>query len=135
MIDFENIQTRSTLQPKIKEISFTACKCNGWSNRCGFNEEYFHATGSGGECINCEGNRDGQHCERCLPDHYESPEQDHLNRTSCLACNCDPTGMYYIIHIYILTFLMLTIHMQSSASLTLCLLFYMFRINHYTMWS
>ena len=94
MIDFENIQTRSTLQPKIKEISFTACKCNGWSTRCGFNEEYFLATGSGGECINCEGNRDGQHCERCLPDHYESPEQDQLNRTSCLACNCDPTGMY-----------------------------------------
>ena len=42
--------------------------------------------------MDCEGNRDGQHCERCKPDHFFSPVPDEQGRTPCEACNCDPTG-------------------------------------------
>ena len=42
-----------------------ACECNGWSTKCRFNEEQYMRTRRGGECLKCEGNRDGPHCEVC----------------------------------------------------------------------
>ena len=71
---------------------FPACECNGWTSICRFNEEYYAATGRGGECLECDGNRDGQHCERCKPNHFFSPVQDEKGRTPCEPCNCDTTG-------------------------------------------
>ncbi|XP_059094696.1 laminin subunit gamma-1-like isoform X3 [Tigriopus californicus] len=69
-----------------------ACDCNGWSNRCRFNEQLYQERGRGGECLDCEGNRDGPNCERCRINHFFSPIQDAFGRTPCEACNCDPTG-------------------------------------------
>jgi hypothetical protein len=71
---------------------FSACECNGWSSRCRFNEQLYQETGRGGECMGCEGYRDGQHCERCLPNHFFSLLQDERGRTPCEACDCDPVG-------------------------------------------
>jgi laminin gamma 1 len=42
--------------------------------------------------MDCEGYRDGQHCERCLPNHFFSPIKDEMGRIPCEPCNCDPTG-------------------------------------------
>ena len=52
----------------------------------------YQETGQGGECMDCDGNKAGQHCDRCKPDHYESKVADELGRTPCEACNCDATG-------------------------------------------
>jgi len=49
-------------------------------------------TGRGGECMGCEGNRDGQHCERCLPNHFFSLQPDDAGKVPCEACDCDPIG-------------------------------------------
>jgi laminin beta 4 len=46
--------------------------------------------------MDCEGYRDGQHCERCLPNHFFSPIKDEMGRIPCEPCNCDPTGMFNI---------------------------------------
>ncbi len=42
--------------------------------------------------MDCEGNRDGPHCERCKVNHYYSPVPDALGRTPCEPCACDITG-------------------------------------------
>ena len=52
--------------------------------------------------MDCEGNKAGQHCDRCLPNHYESKVKDAKNRTPCEPCNCDEEGIY--VHIYIIFF-------------------------------
>jgi len=70
----------------------SSCDCNGWSTRCRFNEHLYTQTGSGGECMECQGNRAGQHCEICLPHHYISPVKDVQGRQPCEACQCDPNG-------------------------------------------
>ena len=80
-------------------LLYIACECNQWSSRCRFNEQMFQETGQGGECMDCEGNKAGQHCDRCKPDHYESKVEDEKGRTPCEACNCDPIGR--CIHIFI----------------------------------
>ena len=68
-------------------------------------------TRRGGECLECEGNRDGPHCEVCKvseagvfmnvgclcsalyqPNHYISPVKDAYGRQPCLDCDCDPQG-------------------------------------------
>ena len=72
--------------------SITACDCNGWSGRCRYNEDLAQQTGSGGECLNCDGNRDGQHCENCKENHYKSPTPDESGRTPCIDCECDNIG-------------------------------------------
>ena len=76
-------------------LYFLACECNGWTSRCRFNEYYYSLTGRGGECLECDGHRDGQHCERCKPNHFFSPNQDDQGRIPCEPCNCDSTGMSY----------------------------------------
>ena len=70
-----------------------ACECNGWSDKCRFNEQLYQERGRGGECLDCLGYRDGPNCERCLPNHFFSPYPDAYGRTPCEPCNCDPIGM------------------------------------------
>lgn len=73
-------------------LTFAACECNGWSSRCRFNEYYLRETGRGGECMDCDGKRSGQHCEQCLANHHFSPLPDERGRIPCEPCNCDATG-------------------------------------------
>ena len=78
---------------KVKQQHFiSGCECNEWSSRCRFNEQMFQETGKGGECMDCEGNKAGQHCDRCKADHYESKVQDEKGRTPCEPCLCDEPG-------------------------------------------
>jgi len=73
-----------------------ACDCNGFSTRCRFNELLYTETGSGGECMECQGNRDGPHCEKCLENHYISPVKDIQGRQPCEPCECDPNGSVHL---------------------------------------
>ncbi|CAB4054802.1 LAMC1 [Lepeophtheirus salmonis] len=57
---------------ELKQAQCGTCECNGWSMRCRFNEQLYMESGHGGECMDCEGNRD--------------------DRIPCEPCNCDPTG-------------------------------------------
>lgn len=70
----------------------STCECNGWATRCQFSEELFRATGRGGRCLQCQGNRDGPQCERCKENHFISPITDKLGRQACDPCHCHPDG-------------------------------------------
>ena len=69
-----------------------ACDCNDWSTQCRFSEELYMKTRRGGLCVDCGGNRDGQHCEKCKENHFISPTKDVYGRQPCLPCDCDPNG-------------------------------------------
>ncbi|KAG7256035.1 hypothetical protein CRUP_036787 [Coryphaenoides rupestris] len=45
------------------------------------------STGRGGRCLNCGGNTDGPHCERCRENHHRaSPDEP------CRPCDCNVDG-------------------------------------------
>ena len=73
----------------------TACECNGWSGRCRYVEDLYTQTGDGGECLDCDGNRAGQHCEICKENHYLAKQPDAQGRIPCVDCACDNTGTKY----------------------------------------
>ncbi|VEN35194.1 unnamed protein product, partial [Callosobruchus maculatus] len=62
------------------------CNCNGFSQRCFFDEKLYEQTGHGGHCMDCLNNRDGPNCERCRENFYMR-EDGH-----CIPCQCDPVG-------------------------------------------
>jgi len=71
----------------------SSCQCNGWASRCQFSEELFRATGRGGRCLQCQGNRDGPQCEKCKENHYLPAVKDNLGHSqACQPCDCHPDG-------------------------------------------
>ena len=87
---FEVLILRLTLQ--LSYFISLACECNGWSGRCRYVEDLYLESGDGGECLDCDGNRSGQHCEYCKENHYKSKEADEQGRVPCVDCMCDITG-------------------------------------------
>ncbi|RZC40648.1 laminin subunit gamma-1, partial [Asbolus verrucosus] len=62
------------------------CNCNGFSNRCFYDEELYRLTGHGGHCLDCTANRDGPNCERCREKYYMREDG------YCIACDCNEIG-------------------------------------------
>ncbi|XP_029381415.1 laminin subunit gamma-2 isoform X1 [Echeneis naucrates] len=54
------------------------CECNGRSRYCLRDTFGLH-------CVDCQGNTEGRHCERCKEGFYQQG-------ASCLPCRCNPTG-------------------------------------------
>lgn len=73
-----------------------ACNCNNRADRCEFDMDLYEKTGHGGRCIDCRGNFDGPNCDRCKDGFFED-----LSR-QCAPCNCDKTGEFYFILIFII---------------------------------
>lgn len=65
---------------------FLECNCNGYSNRCFFDQKLYEQTGHGGHCLDCAANRDGPNCERCRENFYMREDG------YCIQCQCNPTG-------------------------------------------
>ncbi|XP_059472124.1 laminin subunit gamma-1 isoform X2 [Neocloeon triangulifer] len=67
-------------------FSGSSCNCNGFSNRCFFDQELYARTGHGGHCLDCTGNRDGPNCERCKENFFQREDG------YCIPCNCNEVG-------------------------------------------
>ncbi|NXH19082.1 LAMC2 protein, partial [Bucco capensis] len=63
------------------------CNCNGMSRQCIFDWQLLRHTGNGFHCLNCLGNTEGAHCERCKEGFFRRREED-----CCLPCHCHPHG-------------------------------------------
>ncbi|CAN9502851.1 unnamed protein product [Ophioblennius macclurei] len=70
----------SAIQPNYKYYSVFKCECNGRSQYCLPDSFGLH-------CLDCQGNTEGRHCERCKDGFFLKEAAQ-----SCTACNCNLTG-------------------------------------------
>ncbi|XP_067846572.1 laminin subunit gamma-1-like [Heptranchias perlo] len=66
---------------------YVECNCNHRSRRCVWDPILYQQTGSGIRCVNCVGNSEGKHCEKCKEDHYPLRPGVH-----CQPCRCNSMG-------------------------------------------
>ncbi|MEQ2164365.1 hypothetical protein GOODEAATRI_006014 [Goodea atripinnis] len=69
-----SVQTTYTFYSKVR------CECNGRARYC-------LQDASGLRCVDCRGNTEGRHCERCKDGFYQQGAG-----LSCTPCSCNPTG-------------------------------------------
>ncbi|XP_054870473.1 laminin subunit gamma-2 [Amphiprion ocellaris] len=69
-----------SVQATYKYYSTVRCDCNGRSRYCLRDAWGLH-------CLDCQGNYEGRHCERCKDGFYEEEAGP-----SCSPCHCNPTG-------------------------------------------
>ncbi|KAF1595985.1 UNVERIFIED_CONTAM: Laminin subunit gamma-2, partial [Eudyptes robustus] len=65
------------------------CDCNGMSRQCIFDWHLLRETGNAYRCLDCLGNTEGAHCERCKEGFFRQREED-----CCLPCHCHPQGAF-----------------------------------------
>lgn len=68
-----------SVQATYTYYSVLQCECNGHSRYCLSDVRGLH-------CVDCEGNTEGRHCEKCKQGFYLK------QGLGCMACLCDPTG-------------------------------------------
>lgn len=85
-IDWYQLLRSELVNPKLTCAFVSACNCNGFSNRCIFDEKLYNQTGHGGYCLECTANRDGPNCERCRENYYQ--QEDGF----CRPCECNEVG-------------------------------------------
>lgn len=69
-----------TVQATFTYYSISRCDCNGRSRYCLRDAWGLH-------CVDCQGNTEGRHCERCKDGFYLKGAG-----LSCSRCSCNPTG-------------------------------------------
>ncbi|XP_036940529.1 laminin subunit gamma-2 [Acanthopagrus latus] len=69
-----------TVQTTFTYYSISRCNCNGRSRYCLRDAWGLH-------CVDCQGNTEGRHCERCKDGFYLEGAG-----LSCTRCGCNPTG-------------------------------------------
>uniref|UniRef100_A0A669BRK1 Laminin, gamma 2 n=1 Tax=Oreochromis niloticus TaxID=8128 RepID=A0A669BRK1_ORENI len=68
------------VQATYRYYSIMRCECNGRSQYCLHDALGLH-------CVDCQGNTEGRHCERCKDGFYLQGAGQ-----SCSPCRCNPTG-------------------------------------------
>uniref|UniRef100_A0A3B5KS05 Laminin EGF-like domain-containing protein n=1 Tax=Xiphophorus couchianus TaxID=32473 RepID=A0A3B5KS05_9TELE len=64
----------------LRPAADSRCECGGRARRC-LRDAW------GLRCLDCQGNTEGRHCERCKDGFYQQGAQ-----LSCTPCSCNPTG-------------------------------------------
>ena len=69
--------------------------------------------------MDCDGNRTGRYCERCLPYHFLSSNKDEYGRIPCKPCNCNPIGKKFVTEVDLIILLIIysgSENMQCSSN-------------------
>ncbi|XP_078074454.1 laminin subunit gamma-1-like isoform X2 [Mustelus asterias] len=66
---------------------YVECNCNRRAYQCEWDPRLYQQTGSGTRCLNCVGNTEGLHCEKCKENHYLPRPGGH-----CQPCRCNSLG-------------------------------------------
>ncbi|XP_078417510.1 laminin subunit gamma-1-like [Cetorhinus maximus] len=66
---------------------YVECNCNRRAYQCEWDPRLYQQTGSGTRCLNCVGNSEGIHCEKCKENHYLPRPGGH-----CQPCSCNSLG-------------------------------------------
>ncbi|XP_069794303.1 laminin subunit gamma-1-like [Narcine bancroftii] len=66
---------------------YIECNCNHRTTQCVWDSSLHQQTGSGIRCVNCIGNTEGIHCEKCKENYYPLHQGGH-----CQPCRCNSLG-------------------------------------------
>ncbi|XP_051867794.1 laminin subunit gamma-2-like [Pristis pectinata] len=66
---------------------YVECNCNHRARQCVWDPILYQQSGSGTRCVNCIGNTEGIHCEKCKENYYPTQRGGH-----CQPCRCNSLG-------------------------------------------